>query len=87
MSSSARETWTSVFELVVGHADLETLGEFLLQLQRRDDRDQIGIAAALAEAVERALDLARAGAHGGERIGHRLLGIVVRVDADDDRPG
>ena len=55
---------------------------FRLQLQRRDDGNQIGVAAALAQAVERALDLARAGAHRGEGIGHRLLGVVVGVDGD-----
>ena len=56
--------------------------EFRLELQGRDDRDEIGVAAALAQAVERALDLARAGAHRGERVRHRLLGVIVRVDAD-----
>ena len=69
-------------ELLVRHADVEAVGEFRLELQRRDDRDEIGVAAALAEPVERALDLARAGAHRGERIRHRLLGVVVGVDAD-----
>ena len=69
-------------ELRIRHADLESVGEFGLELQRRDDGHEIGVAAALAEAVERALDLARAGAHGRERIGHRLLGVVVGMDAD-----
>src|SRR4029453_17925775 len=55
--------------------------ELGLELERRNDGDEIGVAAALAEPVERALDLARAGAHGGERIGHRLLGVVMGVDA------
>ena len=58
------------------------VGVFLLQLQRRDDGDEIGVAAALAEPVERALDLARAGAHRGEGIRHRLLGVVMGMDAD-----
>ena len=53
-----------------------------LQHQGRDQRDQIGIAAALAQAVQRALHLARAGAHGGERIRHRVLGIVMGMDAE-----
>ena len=67
---------------VVRDADLELIGIFLLQLQRRDDGDEIGIAAALAEPVQRALDLPRAGAHRGERIRHGLFGVVVGVDAD-----
>ena len=69
-------------ELVVGDADVEFLGVFRLELQRRDDRDEIGVAAALAQPVQRALNLARAGAHGRERIRHRLLGVVVGVNAD-----
>ncbi len=69
-------------QLLVRHIDLEAIGEFLLQLQCRDDRDEVGIAATLAQSVQRALDLAGAGAHGGERIGDRLFGVVVGVDAD-----
>ena len=56
--------------------------KFALEPQRRDQRTQIGVAAAFAEAVQRALDLARAGAHRGQRIGDRLLGVVMGVDAD-----
>ena len=71
-----------LLQLRVGDADVEFVGKFRLELQRRDDGDEIGVAAALAQPVERALDLPGAGAHGGERIGHRLLGVVVGVDAD-----
>ena len=56
-----------------------------LEHQRRDQGDQIGVAAALAEAVQRALHLACAGAHGGERVGDRVLGVVVGVDAEPVR--
>ena len=63
-------------------AGLETLGEFGLQSQRRDEGHEIGVAAALAEAVQRALHLPRAGADGGERIGDRVAGVVVGVDAE-----
>ena len=77
-----REACGQRLQLVVRYLDVEPVGKFLLQLQRRDDGDEIGIAAALADAVQRALDLARAGAHRGERIRHRLLGVVMRVDAD-----
>ena len=68
--------------LVGGHADLEGVGKFRLQPQRRDQRTQIGVAAALAEPVQRALDLPHPGAHRGQRIGHRLLGVVMGVNAD-----
>ena len=68
--------------LLGGDADLERVGEFVLQPQRRDQRTEIGVAAALAEPVQRALDLPRAGAHRGQRIGDRLLGVVMGVDAD-----
>ncbi len=68
--------------LVRRHADLEAIGKFALQPQRRDQRTQIGVAAAFAEPVQRALDLASARTHRGQRIGHRLLGVVMGVDAD-----
>ena len=55
-----------VAERLVRYADLEALGIFGLELQRRNDGDEIGVAAAFAEAVERALDLPRAGAHRGK---------------------
>ena len=45
-------------------------------------RDQIGVAAALADAVQRALDLAHAGLDGGQRIGDRLAGVVMGMDAE-----
>ena len=44
-------------------AGFEAIGELALQQQRRNDRRHVGVAAALAEPVERALDLAAAGAH------------------------
>src|SRR5580704_10943567 len=49
-------------ELVVRYADVELAGVFRLELQRRDDRNQVGVAAALAKPIERALNLPRAGA-------------------------
>src|SRR5204862_8069818 len=48
----------------------------------RNNGGEIGVAATFAEAVERALDLPRAGAHRDEAIRHRLLGVVVGVNAD-----
>src|SRR5262249_10642207 len=63
-------------ELRVRDADVEAVGEFALELQRRDDGHEIGVAAALAEPVERALDLARAGAHGGKGLASGRFGAL-----------
>ena len=52
------------------------------QQQRGDQGHQIGIAATLADTVQGALDLARAGTHGGQRIGNRLFGVVMGMDAE-----
>ena len=54
-----------------------------LQFQVGDDRAQVGVAAALAVAVHAALHVRGALFDGGERVGHRQVGIVMRVDADD----
>ena len=56
-----------------------------LQLQRGQDRGEVGVAAALAVAVDAALDEARPGLDGGQRVGDGALGVVVGVDADLDR--
>ena len=56
--------------------------KFLLQLQGRDQRTEIGVAAALAEPIQCALDLAHAGADRGQRVGNGLLGVIVGVDAE-----
>ena len=46
---------------------------------------QVGVAAALAVAVDRALDLTGAGVDRGQRVGHRQFAVVVGVDAHGDR--
>ena len=51
-----------------------------LQLEVGDDRDQVGVAAALAVAVGAALDMRESLVDRGQRIGHRQFGIVMRVD-------
>src|SRR3546814_7563318 len=53
---------------------VEAGGEVRLQHERRDQRHQVGIAAALAEPVQRALHLAHAGADGRQRVGYREIG-------------
>ena len=55
-----------------------------LELERRQDRDQVGVAAALAVAVHRALHEPRARLHRHERVRHAAAGVVVRVDAHLD---
>ncbi len=69
-------------EPVAVDAHFEAVGIERLQQQRRDQRHQIGVAAALADAIERALDLARTGFDGGERIGDRLAAVVMGMDAE-----
>jgi hypothetical protein len=55
-----------------------------LELQRGDDRDEVRVARALADAVHRALHLRRALGDGGQRVRHAALEVVVAVDADGD---
>ena len=53
-----------------------------LQLQVGEDGRQVGVAAPLAVAVHAALHVRGAGFHGGDRVGHGQVGIVMRMDAD-----
>ncbi len=53
-----------------------------LELERRGDRDQVGVAAALAVAVHRALDQTRPGLDGEQRVGGPAAGVVMGVDTD-----
>ena len=55
-----------------------------LQLQCRQDRDEVGVAAALAVAVDRALYKTGALAYRRQRVGDAALGVVVDMDADLD---
>ena len=58
-----------------------------LELERRDDADQVGVAAALAVAVHGALHLQGAGVDGDEAVGHGAVAVVVHVHADRDAAG
>ena len=60
----------------------EPVGIMGLERQGGDEGDEIGIAAALADAVQRALNLADAGLYSRQRIGDRLAGVVMGVDAE-----
>ena len=58
-------------------------GEAELELEVGEERAEVRVAAALAVAVDRALHVSRAGAHGRERVGDGAAPIVVGVDAED----
>ena len=53
-----------------------------LDHQVRDDGDEVGVAAALAVAVDGALDVVHPFGHRGQRVGDGALGVVVHVDAE-----
>ena len=53
----------------------------LLQAEVGDHREQVGVAAPFAEAVDRALDLHGPRVHRGQGVGHGQPTIVVAVDA------
>src|SRR5262249_61663571 len=53
-----------------------------LQLERGDERDQVRVAAPLAEPVHRALHLHATPLERLERVRDRQLGVVVTVDAE-----
>ena len=50
--------------------------------QGHDDFFQRAVPGPFAQAVDGALDLARAGLHGGQAVGHGHAQVVVTVDAD-----
>ncbi len=64
-------------QLLVGHALVAEL-----ELEVRDDRDQVGVSAPLPVAVHRALDVDRALLDRGERARDAAAGVVVAVDPD-----
>ncbi len=61
--------------------EFKTFRPIGLQRKGRDQRNKIGIAAALADAVERPLHVAHARIDGSKRNGNRLFRIVMSVDA------
>ena len=56
-----------------------------LQLQIREQGDEVGVAGALPVAVHTALDVGDPGADGGDRVGDRAAGVVVGVGAQPRR--
>ena len=61
--------------------------QLVVRLEREpgEDADHVGVAGALAVAVDRGLDVANASLHGGEGVGDREFGVVVGVDAEGER--
>ena len=55
-----------------------------LELEVGNDADQVGVAAALAVAVDGALHLRAAVAHCLQRVGDAGFAVVVRVNAEVD---
>ena len=70
-------------ELLGAHADVDAGEEVAARADRHDDLLERGVAGALAEAVDRALDLACTGDHAGERVGDRHAEVVVAVRRHD----
>ena len=58
-----------------------------LELEIGNDRQEIGVAGALAIAVERALHVGGAGVDGGQRVRDRATRVVVTVDAQTGTGG
>ena len=68
-------------QAVARDAGLIAAGIGFLEQQGRDERGQIGIATALAQPVERTLNLAHARIHRRKAARHRIAGVVMGVDA------
>ena len=64
-------------QAIVGHAPPPHL-----QLQGRDDGDEVGVTAPFPPPVHRSLHLRAAGLHGGQRVGDGQIAVVVGVDAE-----
>ena len=50
-----------------------------VEAQVRDNGHEVGVAGALAVAIDRALHLGRASTHGGQGVGCATVAVVVRV--------
>jgi hypothetical protein len=62
--------------------EIDRGGDTQLEREARDHGGQVGVAAALAVAVDRALHVGGASPHGGQRVGSGAAAVVVGVDAD-----
>ena len=71
-----------ILQSAIINADAEAVIVGFFQTQCCDDRYEICISAAFTNAVQCSLHVAHACINGGERIGHRLIRVVVGVDAE-----
>ena len=70
-------------QLLGAHAGLDAVEVVGAGADRHHDLLQRGVAGPLPQPVDRALDLAGAGAHAGERVRDRQPEVVVAVGRDD----
>ena len=68
----------------LGQAALGQAAVTELELEVADDRREVGVAGALADARQRPLHVARPAGDGSHRVGDGATGVVVAVDADGD---
>ena len=80
--SSSATWWLTLVSLVSRPSGQAAVTE--LELEVADDRRQVGVAGALADAVERPLHVAGAAGDGRHRVGDGAARVVVAVDADGD---
>ena len=84
IAGEARDEAARAGELGRHDAGVQAVEIVAAGVQQHHDLLERGVAGALADAVDRALDLARAGQHAGERVGDREPEVVVAVRRDDD---
>ena len=81
-AGDAREHRARGGEQLAAHAGREAQ-VLAPDLHRHHELLERGVPRALADAVDRALDLPRARLDGGDGVGHRQAEVVVAVDGDD----
>ena len=80
--SNSATWWLTLVSFASRPSGRQSVAE--LELEVADDRRQVGVAGALADAGQRPLDVARSPGDGGHRVGDGAAGVVVAVDADGD---
>ena len=83
-SSGVPETSATQVRDLAGAIEAQVRRDAVERVERERDLDQVGVAAALAHAVDRPLHPGRAGADGGGGRGGREPEVVVAVEVDRD---